>query len=243
MASSTAQSPVIIKTSEPFIEQALAVYERGGVVICPSTTNYILTCDATNESAVNRIFEIKRRNRQSGPLCVALPDVDALPAYAKLPQNFPQQAVSELLPGEIVFIFNSNYDFPKQLMCGLPTVGITVSPDKDFGRLAKAYGKPLAGTSANISGQGNIFVSLEKALLDIGNDVDLVLDGGPTLAQSFIDHKDRANTIVDFTYGAPWLVRKGFVATDRVLKVFPNLNTDTDAYKERLQQALSKTAA
>jgi len=231
----TALDSRIIKTSDPsFIDEAIAVYKRGGVVIAPSTTNYILTCDATNAEAIDRVFEIKKRSRKASPLCVALPDVDALPAYVKLPEGFPQDAIDTLLPGEIVLIFDPNYEFPAQLFSGFSTIGITVSPDRDFGALVKAYGKPIVGTSANISGQGNIFVDLDKALADIGDGVDLILDGGPTVAAAFEDHKDRVNTIVDFTKGRPWLARTGFVPTEKVQAIFPDLNTDVDAYKAQL---------
>lgn len=231
--------PRIIKTTEPFVDVAIEVYKKGGVIICPSTTNYILTCDATNAAALDRIFEIKRRNRQTAPLCIALPDIQALPKYVKLPEKFPAEAVSKLLPGEMVLIFEPNYDFPKQLFANFKTLGVTVSPDRDFGRLVAAYGKPLAGTSANISGQGNVFVSLDKALSDIGDEVDLVLDGGPTMAEAFVDHKDRVNTIVDLTQGGrPWLVRKGFVPTEKVQEIFPDLDTDVDAYKLCLQERI-----
>lgn len=224
----------IIKTSEPYQEKAIEVYEQGGVVITPSTTNYILTCDATNPAAIDKIFEIKKRKRHASPLCVAVPDVDSLSDYAKLPDGFPQEAISELLPGEIVFIFEPNYPFPDQLFSGFSTIGITISPDKDFGPLTKAYGKPLAGTSANISGQGNIFVDLNKAIEDIGEGVDLILDGGPTLAAAFEDHQDRVNTIIDFTKGQPWLARPGFVPTEKIQAIFPDLNTDVAAYKAQL---------
>ena len=78
----------IIKTSDPFIEAAIEVYEKGGVVIAPSTTNYILTCDATNAAAIDKVFEIKKRRRVGGPLCVAIPDVGDLDTYVRLPDGF-----------------------------------------------------------------------------------------------------------------------------------------------------------
>ncbi len=229
------QNIPVLKTSEPFLERTLEVLDRGGLVISPTVTNYILICDATNEEAVRRVFEVKKR-RQSGPLCVAVPRVVDIPVHAQLPEGFPLKALDALLPGEINFIFRHRNQFPRQLVSGLPTMAVTVSSDRDFGLIAREYGRPLAGTSANISGQGNIFVSLDKARRDIGDKVDLILDGGPTIAQAYAEHKDRVNTVVDFTLGRPWLVREGWVPTARLLELFPDLNTDTEAYAEQFRQ-------
>lgn len=233
----------IVKTSEPFLERTLEVLAGGGLVISPSVTNYILVCDALNEAAVKRVFEVKQRS-QAGPLAVAVPTAASVPTYVHLPDGFPEGALDALFPGEISLIFNLKYPFPPELTRGLSTLAINVSSDHVFGRVVREYGKPLAGTSANISGQGNIFVSLEKAIADIGDKVDLILDGGPTVAQASEEHPNRVNTIIDFTLGDPWLVREGWVPVERVRELFPNLNTDVEGYRrafrERMQQSTTK---
>ena len=137
----------------------------------------------------------------------------------------------------MVLIFEPDHPFPDQLFAGFSTLGVTVSPDKDLGPLVRAFGRPVVGTSANISGQGDVFVDLGKAIEDIGDSVDLILDGGATLAGAFADRKDRVNTILDFTMGRPRLVRAGFVPTEAVLKVFPDLDTDIEGYKAQLAKS------
>ncbi|WP_259782105.1 L-threonylcarbamoyladenylate synthase [Aestuariispira ectoiniformans] len=228
----------ILSTSGPFLERAVQVLSEGGLVITPSVTNYILVCDATNRDAVRRVFDVKKR-RQTGPLSVALPDTSDIGQYVHIPDWVSQYALDSLFPGEIAMIFRHKYPFPRELVSGLPTLAITISSDRNFGPLVKEYGKPLAGTSANISGQGNIFVSLDKAMEDIGDKVDLILDGGPTVAQAFAEHTDRVNTLVDFTQGEPWLVRKGWVPVEKIQQFFPNLNLDTDAYSAGFEERVN----
>jgi L-threonylcarbamoyladenylate synthase len=229
----------ILKTDGPFLEETLRVLERGGLVISPSTTNYILICDATNERAVDRVFEVKQRT-QYGPLGIGVPRAADVPTYVEIPEGFPRGALEALFPGEINLIFRCKYPFPPRLTVGLPTLSVNVSPDPVFGQIALRFGKPLGGTSANISGQGNIFVPIEKAIADLGDKVDLILDGGPTVVAAFDAHPNRSNTIVDFTLGDPWLVREGWVPLARVREFFPNLNTDVEGYKRLLRERVQR---
>lgn len=237
----TKQAP-IVKTDGPFLEDTLRVLERGGLVISPSATNYILICDATSERAVDRVFEVKQRT-QYGPLGIGVPRAADVPIYADIPEGFPPGALEALFPGEINLIFHRKYPFPPRLTCGLPTLSVNVSSDPVFGQIALHYGKPLGGTSANLSGQGNIFVPLEKAVADLGDKVDLILDGGPTVAAAYEAHPNRSNTIVDFTLGDPWLVREGWVPLARVREFFPNLNTDVESYKRLLRERVQRSNA
>jgi L-threonylcarbamoyladenylate synthase len=232
----------ILRTEGPFLEQALEVLARGGLIISPTVTNYNLICDATHAAAIDRVFEVKRRS-QLGPLGVGVPTPADIPTYVRIPAGFPLAAFTALLPGEINFIFEKKYPFPPQLTCGFPTLAISVSSHRDLGRLIARYGKPIAATSANISGQGNIFVPLDKAVEDLGDEVDLILDGGPTVAQAYGEHPGRVNTVVDFTLGKPWLVREGWVPLARVLEQFPNLDTDTEAYQRSFRARAERIAA
>ena len=110
----------IVKTEGSFLEDTRQVLESGGLVISPSTTNYILICDATSERAVDRVFEVKQRT-QYGPLGIGLPRAADVPTYVELPEGFPREALDALFPGEINFIFKCKYPFPTRLTSGLPT--------------------------------------------------------------------------------------------------------------------------
>src|SRR5204863_9501293 len=98
-----------------------------------------------------------------GPLPVSLPQPTDLATYGKVPDSFDVQAFDVLLPGEVSFIFRQRYPFPDQLTCGLRTVALSVTSDPNMRSIVVGVG-PTAATSANISGQGNIFVGLDKAV-------------------------------------------------------------------------------
>jgi L-threonylcarbamoyladenylate synthase len=223
----------IVPAGPETINAAASVIRGGGLVISPTVTNYNVLCDATSTGAVDRVFQAKKRVKL-GPLPVSLPYPADIPRYVHVPDTFDKAAFNALLPGEVSFIFWQRYPFPEQLTCGLHTVAVSCTSDPVMRAIVKGVGGPVAATSANLSGQGNIFVSLDKAVADLGDAVDLVVDGGETAAAASPDHTDRVNTIIDLTFDRPWLCRRGWVPIEAVEKYVPDLETDIDAYRNML---------
>ena len=228
----------IVKSDEDFLPRAIEVLKRGGLVISPTTTNYNLICDPTNAAAVSRIFAVKQRVK-FGPLPVSLPHPGVAGRYVELPEWFNHAVLDDLLPGEISFVFKQKYPFPDQLTCGLHSVAISCTTHPIFRMLTQGLDGPIAATSANLSGQGNIFVPLAKAIEDIGDLVDLIIDAGPTAAE-LAGSGDRVNTIIDLTFDRPYLVRAGWVGLDKVKPYFPDLVTDTARYQQVLAQRVAE---
>jgi L-threonylcarbamoyladenylate synthase len=228
----------IVKSNLDYLPRAIEVLKRGGLVISPTTTNYNLVCDATNAAAVSRVFAVKQRVK-FGPLPVSLPHPSVAARYVELPDWFDPAVLDALLPGEISFVFRQKFPFPDQLTCGLHSVAISCTTHPVFRTLTVGLNGPIAATSANLSGQGNIFVPLAKAIEDIGDLVDLIIDAGPTAAE-LAGGGDRVNTIVDLTFDRPYLVRAGWVGLDTVQAYFPALVTDTAHYQEVLARRVAE---
>jgi L-threonylcarbamoyladenylate synthase len=230
----------VLKAGPAATDEAIAVVRRGGLVITPTATNYNLICDATNADAVRRVFEVKRRVKM-GPLPVSLPQPSDLVEYGEVPPSFDVRAFDALLPGEVSFIFRQRYPFPDQLSCGLRTVALSVTSDPVFRSIVVGVG-PTAATSANLSGQGNIYVTLEKAIEDLGDAVDLIVDAGPTASASATDHPDRVNTIVDLTFDPPFLCRRGWVPTAELAPWLPELVYNPPLYQQKLAERAAAAA-
>jgi L-threonylcarbamoyladenylate synthase len=215
------------------MDRAAAVVRNGGLVISPTATNYNLICDAANGDAVSRVFGVKQRSKL-GPLPVSLPHPDEIPTYAQVPGTMNTRAFDELLPGEVSFIFWQNFPFPDQLTCGLRSVAVSCSSHPVFRGIVLRTGGPVAATSANISGQGNVFVNLDKAVRELGDHVDLIVDAGPTEAEAHPEHRHRVNTIVDMTFEPPFLCREGWVPLKDVRDFIPDIRVDPARYAELL---------
>lgn len=133
------------------VNKALEIIEQGGVILYPTDTVWGLGCDATNETAVQKIFAIKER-AESKSLVMLLPDVKSV-------FNF----VADPYP-DLIGLLNS-FDRPTTVIYpqaigiaanALPvdgSVAIRVTADPFCKTLLKRLRKPLISTSANISGE------------------------------------------------------------------------------------------
>jgi L-threonylcarbamoyladenylate synthase len=225
----------IVENNQIGTDLAVATIRGGGLVVCPTTTNYVLVCDAHNPVAIRRVFAVKKRNKVA-PLPVVFPRVEVIPEYARIPAWFPEEILYKLMPGPIGFIFPQRIDFPIGLTCGLKTIAVAHTDDQSLSHISSKFDAPLAATSANLSGQGQIRTSLEKAIQDIGNDVDLIVDGGPTAAEVMDSDLTKAATLVDCSLERPFLCRDGIIPASVLQRYLPNLETDIDAYYEAMRR-------
>lgn len=219
--------------SEEVIREAAAILRNGGLVITPTRTNYNLICDPTNADAIAKVFDVKKRTK-FGPLTLAISHAEQADRYVKYPEYFDRSVLQELWPGELTVIFEKEYEFPPQLTMGAHTLAVACQGESVLHSIVEAFGAPVACTSANLSGQGDIFVDLDKAVLDIGEQVDLVIDAGSESAAAELDVANKSNSIIDLTFEQPFVVRVGVISVERLSALIPHLNEDTEAYKQRL---------
>lgn len=171
----------VLQVDEGSLRRAARVVREGGVIVVPTDTVYGIACDPFNESAVDRIYEVKRRERSKALQVImsSLGDLFALGLGLPAPLDVLSE---EFLPGPFSPITLAGGDCtlvtPKPEAGGVRTQAIRI-PDSDVAlRVLRATG-PLAASSANRSGERSA-QSVEEAQASLGDDVDLYLDGGPT---------------------------------------------------------------
>lgn len=128
--------------------------DKGGLIAYPTDSSYALGCDATKGKAVLKIYDLKQRQRHM-PLLVLCSDVEMAKAW--LDVNEHAKIISELMPAKLSIIVKnkrlaSNLSPDGNVAYRVPTLSYTR-------QLIKKYGRPLVGTSANISGKKNLFDS------------------------------------------------------------------------------------
>ena len=188
--------------SEEQIQQALRVLQDGGVAAVPTDTLYGLAADAFSPTAIERVFDIKER-----PEGLALPVLlSGAEQLSQVADDVPGQleAVAEAFwPGAMTLIVKRNESLPPRLTAGNPTVAVRV-PDHPVPReLARRLGRPITGTSANISGAADPR-SLAELRAQVGDRVDFLVTAGRAPAGT-------ASTIVDLSGDAPRLIREGAI--------------------------------
>jgi len=135
------------------LRRAIEAATDGDLVVYPTETVYGLGGDALDPAAVERVFELKGRER-SNPLSLGVPSVDAALRYTN-PTEFAVAFARAFLPGPVTVIVERGDAVPDALTAGRDRVGIRV-PDHAVARELLGETGPLTATSANVSGRGSV---------------------------------------------------------------------------------------
>lgn len=193
------------------LKQAIAIIRRGGILIYPTETLYGLGCDATNEAALRRLFEVKGRALTQPPpvLIAGVAQLEML--VAEVPVT-ARELMEKHWPGALTLVLPAQNGLCPLLTAqsnGVKTIGVRESGHIIARALCEGAGVPIVATSANFSGAtGN--AAAPRTLDDIPAEfkalVDLVLDDGAV--------GGAPSTIVDCTGEAPRVLRRGAVELD-----------------------------
>lgn len=133
------------------INKCLEVLNNGGVILYPTDTIWGLGCDATNEKAVERIYQIKKRSSQKGML-VLLDNENKIPSYVSEMPEIARDLI-ELSEKPLTIIYSGARQLAKNLVAQDGSIGIRISLDDFNQKLIRQFKKPLVSTSANFSGE------------------------------------------------------------------------------------------
>lgn len=133
------------------IQKAVEVLRKGGIILYPTDTVWGIGCDATNQEAVAKVYEIKKRE-DSKSLVLLASDMDMICRYVK---EIPEMAVQlvEVNDKPMTIIYPGAMGLAPNAIAEDGTVGIRI-PMMDFCcQLVSRLGRPIVSTSANISGE------------------------------------------------------------------------------------------
>ncbi len=189
------------------VDKAIEVLKAGGIVIYPTDTVYGLGCDAFNHEAVEKIYKVKRRPF-SQPLPVLLADSAQI---AMVVGSVPELAwflIRRFWPGGLTLVLPKATSFPELVTAGGKKVAIRIPNHAVPLKLISGLGRPIIGTSANVSNQHSP-VTAEAAAQQLGGEVDLIIDAGrcPGGLES---------TVVDVTGEELVILRKGIIPEDKI---------------------------
>lgn len=191
------------------IAQAVGILRAGGLVAFPTETVYGLGADASNPAAVARIFAAKGRPADH-PLIVHLASADALDDWAIEIPALARTLAEACWPGPLTIVLRRDPRVPDAVTGGLDTVGLRVPSHPLALALLRAFGGGIAAPSANRFGAVSP-TTAAHVRDELGDRVDLVLDGGPC-------EVGVESTIVDLSGGpdAIAILRPGGVPRERL---------------------------
>lgn len=132
------------------IENCLAVLRSGGLILYPTDTVWGIGCDATNEEAVERVFNLKERPAEKS-MIILLTDEKEIPNYV----DHPNPLVYDYIKGihkPTTMIYKGGKNLAKNLLGPNDSVAVRLVNEPFCQKLIKKFGKPLVSTSPNVSG-------------------------------------------------------------------------------------------
>ena len=184
------------------IRQAVEILRNGGLVICPTDTVYGIVCDLFNRKAIDRLIKLKGLKPKEMNLSFICYDLSDISNYVRRLDTPDFKLLKKSLPGPFTFILESNNNVPKILGVNKKTVGIRI-PDNNIPRqIVKELGNPIMTTSIKDDDHVREYITDPEIIFDtFKNQVDLVIDGGPSGIVP--------STVVDCTQDEFVIVREG----------------------------------
>jgi tRNA threonylcarbamoyl adenosine modification protein (Sua5/YciO/YrdC/YwlC family) len=177
------------------IAEAAAILKDGGVVVLPTDTVYGLAAHPDHPHAVARIVQIKGR-AESKPMALLASRTASIEALGGTLSPAAQRLAKRFWPGALTLVVD----------CAETREGVRV-PDHALTRdVIEACGGLLRVTSANRSGQPPALTA-ETAMRDVGQEADLVIDGGPVVGGT-------ASTVVRDAPDGWHILREGAISAE-----------------------------
>ena len=201
---------------EQAIQTAKEILLRGGLVACPTESFYGLAVDAANETAIEKLFFLKRR--PSGrPVLILIPSLESLTKFVTHIPPVALKLIRKFWPGGLTLVFEASKRVSPLLTAHTGKIGIRLSNHPVATALARAIEGPVTGTSVNISGAPPCRHA-EEVMEYFGQNIDLIIDGGETAGGT-------GSTILDVTVEPPRILRDGMIPR-RALEIFIQDITD-----------------
>ena len=194
----------------PEVRRAAQILRAGGLVAFPTETVYGLGADAASEKAVARLYGVKRRPADH-PVIVHHESSKAAFAWAREVPEAAKKLAARYWPGPLTLILRRSALAKDFVTGGQDTVGLRVPSHPVARELLEEFGGAIAAPSANRFGLVSP-TTVAHVRQDLGKDVDLVLEGGPS-------EVGIESTILDLSGPQPVLLRPGHISQQELEKI------------------------
>ena len=131
------------------MEKALETIKSGGTILYPTDTIWGIGCDATNVEAINKIFDIKKREKTKS-MIILVESEKRLQDLVDVPEMAWE--IIDLSEKPVTLVYDNPRGLPKEILAEDGSIGIRLIKDDFCKKLISKLNKPLVSTSANFSG-------------------------------------------------------------------------------------------
>lgn len=149
------------------IKVALAVLQKGGVILYPTDTIWGIGCDACNEEAVKKVYAIKNRN-DSKSMLVLMENAALLDRYVDEVPDIAFDLI-ELTDKPLTIVYDGAKNLARNLVADDGSIGIRITTEAFSSELIRRFKRPLVSTSANRSGNPSpsCFDEIDQEIIDL----------------------------------------------------------------------------
>ncbi len=203
----------ILKPSPENIGLAGKIIREGGLVAFPTETVYGLGADGLDEIACRKIFEVKERPAEKA-LSLHVADFETIEKIAEVDRR-AEKLFKKFFPGALTVILPKKNIVPDFVTGGLKSVGIRFPDNETALAVIKSAGKPVAASSANISGKMPP-KNAEEVFRNIGGKIPIIIDGGECKF-------GESSTVVDMSGGEIKILRRGTITEEEIFSALKNI--------------------
>jgi L-threonylcarbamoyladenylate synthase len=189
--------------------RAAALLEAGGLVCFPTDTVYALAGAADIATTRDRLYAAKRRE-PSQPMALLASSADTLTAWVLVDKR-ARRLMDEFWPGPLTLVLPATAQAVARLghVVREGSLGVRVPDHPGALAILRSVSRPVAASSANVSGEPPPVVGAEAAA-NVGHAADLVVDG--------VCEMGLGSSILDLTLPQPRLLREGSIPAQRLLR-------------------------
>ena len=185
------------------VQQVVTMLKNGAVIVFPTDTIYAIGCDPMNNKAFEKLCRIRGVKPEKANFSFLFNDLSHISEYTKPFDRTVFKLLKASLPGPFTFILPASSKVPVLFRNNKKTIGIRVPDNNIVSEIILQLGSPLVSASLH-DDQDEIaeYLTEPEEIYDrLGNQVDLVIDGGYG--------KNIGSTVIDCTGDSPVIIREG----------------------------------
>ncbi len=182
------------------IAEVVASIRRGGLVAYPTDSCYAFGCHIGDKRAMDRIRRIRKTDKNHN-FTLVCSDLSEISLYARF-DNWAYRLMKSLTPGPYTFILQASREVPKRLQNPRRrTIGLRVPDHPIVHAMLNSLGEPIMSSTLTLPGDDLPLTNAVEIEERIGNDIELIIDGGPTGVEP--------TSVIDLSEGTVEILREG----------------------------------
>ena len=182
------------------IVEVVEAVRDGALIAYPTDSSYAFGCHLGDKNALERIRRIRNIDRKHN-FTLVCSDLSEIGLYARV-ENWTYRLIKSLTPGPYTFILPATREVPKRMQNPKRrTIGLRVPDHAIVKAMLDALGEPIMSSTLSLRGDDVPLSDINTIKERIGNQIDLVVDGGPTGIEP--------TTVIDLSSGSIEILREG----------------------------------